>query len=120
MIRKLVIRAVIVALAGAVTAEAVELAVADLIIPLDGTGTLVVSGSIAGDETFGLTIVLEISSRAGNIGTVEFTNAPPVDIVQLGDPGRGLESSPRSTLTRLGHPYTTAPSTRTARVTPGR
>ncbi len=63
-----------------------ELSVADTIVTPAGTATVVVSGDIAGESTFGVNILLEIFPRAGNTGTVEFTPEPPIDIVQLGDP----------------------------------
>ncbi|MGD2107960.1 MAG: hypothetical protein PVI86_01085 [Phycisphaerae bacterium] len=79
---------VLVARAGV---DAAELSVGDLNMVAGDTATVVVSGDIAGESTTGLTILAEIVTRGGNVGTVEFTAAPPVDIVQLGDawPGTG-------------------------------
>lgn len=51
--------------------------------------TVTVSGDIVGESTFGYTILLEIVPRVGNTGSLEFTPALPVDIVQLGDPWPG-------------------------------
>ena len=91
-----VVPALIAVLAGVPATEAAELSVADLIIAPGATDTVVVSGDIAavaGEETFGVSIWLEILPRGGNTGTVEFTPAAPpaipVDIVQLGDPWPG-------------------------------
>ena len=89
MSRTQVVLAVAVAFFGVAAIEAAELSVGNLIIAPSETGTVEVSGSIAGEETCGVTILLEIVSRAGNVGTLEFTPAPPVDIVQLGDPWPG-------------------------------
>ena len=46
--------------------EAAELSVDDLAMPPAGTATVVVSGSIAGESTFGVNILLESVPRAGN------------------------------------------------------
>ncbi len=45
-----------------------------------------VYGAITGEETFGVTILVEIISRPDNEGDVWFTLAPPSDILQIGDP----------------------------------
>lgn len=47
---------------------------------------VVVHGAINGEETFGVTIMLEILPREGSIGDVWFTLSPPSDIEQVGDP----------------------------------
>lgn len=65
------------------------LTVNDLILLPGGTAELLVSGGIAGEWTYGVTIMAEIVSRAGNVGTVTYTLSPPVDIVQRGDPWPG-------------------------------
>lgn len=62
------------------------LSAADLVLPAGRTAEVWVSGEIAGQETIGVTLLVEIASRPGNTGTVEYTPAPPVDITQLGDP----------------------------------
>lgn len=56
------------------------------------SGYVVVSGGIAGEATMGLTIRLQIVPQAATTGTVAFTPAPTVDIVQLqdGDPWPGV------------------------------
>ena len=71
--------------------DSAAITVEDLTLASGGTNTVVVSGGSAGDSTFGVTILVELVSRPGNIGTVTFTNSPPVDIAQLGDswPGAG-------------------------------
>lgn len=45
-----------------------------------------VLGAINGEETFGVTIMVEILSRPDNVGDVWFTGSPPSDILQIGDP----------------------------------
>ena len=72
-----------------VALRAAELAVSDVEISGGTTSTVVVSGSISGEETCAVTIFVEIIPRAGARGLVRFTPAPPVDIVQLGDPWPG-------------------------------
>lgn len=57
--------------------------------PPGSTVDLDVFGTLDGDTTFGVTILLELIPRAGTTGTVAFTTAPPVDIVQVGDPWPG-------------------------------
>lgn len=66
-----------------------SLTAADLNLAQGATGELVVTGAIAGDSTFGVTIVAEVVTRPGNSGTVSFTLSPPSDIAQLGDPWPG-------------------------------
>lgn len=69
-----------------VRAEGAELAVHDVTMLSGETTGIVVSGGVAGEWTFGVNIMVEIVPRAGAVGIVQFTPAPPVDIVQLGDP----------------------------------
>ena len=76
-------------LTSAVGVKAAELSVTSLVMPPDSTTTLVVSGNITGESTYGLTILVEIVPRTDHTGTLEFTPEPPVDIVQLGDPWPG-------------------------------
>jgi hypothetical protein len=68
-----------------------SLAVQSLNIPPGATTGLNVSGTLNGESTFGVTILVQIVPRGGTTGTVTFTPAPPVDIVQAGDawPGAG-------------------------------
>ena len=66
-----------------------ELAAGDLTLSPGATGTVVVTGDIAGEWTFGVNILVELSPQAGAVGTLTFTPAPPVDILQLGDPWPG-------------------------------
>ena len=73
-------------LAAANSALAADLSVGDLTMAPGNTATVVVSGSINGDLTYAVTIMLEIVPRGGNTGTVVFTPEPPVDIAYLGDP----------------------------------
>lgn len=73
------------ALALTVAADAM-LSVADLTMVPGRIASLVASGEIAGEETFGLTLVIMLVPRDDTVGTVEFTSAPPSDIVPLGDP----------------------------------
>lgn len=67
-------------------AHAADLSVGNVTIVQGGMMNVIVSGNIAGESTIGVTIQLEIVPRAGAVGTVEFSTAPPTDIVQLGDP----------------------------------
>ena len=80
---------------GAHLAAGADLSVADLALPPGESGKLIVSGQIAGDATFGVTILLEIVPRDGSLGSVSFTPATgpgEVDIVQVGDPWPGVGS----------------------------
>ncbi len=80
-----------------ITVDAATLTVNDITMVQGTIGYVVVSGSTAGESTMGLTIRLEIVPQAGVVGTVEFTPAPTVDIVQLEDgdpwPGAGTFSA---------------------------
>ncbi len=62
----------------------------DVLMPAGRTTEIVVSGDIAGSETYGVTLWVELVSRKGNTGDVIFTAAPPVDVTQRGDPWVGL------------------------------
>jgi hypothetical protein len=73
-----------------VTIADAVLAAADLLLPAGRIGEVVVSGEIAGQSTFGVTVVVALVPRAGAVGTVTFTPAPPVDIRELGDPWPGV------------------------------
>lgn len=68
-----------------ITSEA-SLSVEDWALPAGRTAKVIVSGAVAGASTFGVEIILEIVSRTGNQGTVTFTESPPADIIQAGDP----------------------------------
>lgn len=74
---------------GSEGAESPELSVGDATLQPGATGVLAVHGHIGGDSTFGVTVMAQILPRAGNTGTVVFTPAPPVDVVQLGDAWEG-------------------------------
>ncbi|RME40337.1 MAG: hypothetical protein D6788_03530, partial [Planctomycetota bacterium] len=69
--------------------QAAELSVTSISLTPGGTGTVVVAGNIAGESTFGYTILVELVPRAGNTGTVTFTPAPPVDVTEINDPWPG-------------------------------
>ena len=58
----------------------------DIKIPAGRLSNIIVSGEIFDQETIGVTVMVELIARVGNSGTVEFTNAPPTDIMQWGDP----------------------------------
>ncbi|UCC30741.1 MAG: hypothetical protein JSU86_00390 [Phycisphaerales bacterium] len=62
------------------------LSVWDLSAPAGRIQAVVVSGTVSDRPTFGVEIVAELVARPGNTGTVTFTEAPPVDILQVGDP----------------------------------
>ncbi len=69
--------------------DGAELSVSDVIM-LAGTNTeVVVSGVVTDEITYGMTILVEILPRAGNIGSLVFTLSPPVDVVSAGDPWPG-------------------------------
>ena len=53
--------------------RAAELSVADLKIRPHGQGQVVVSGTIDGESTFGVTVMVEVTARPGSTGTLEFT-----------------------------------------------
>jgi len=61
-----------------------ELAVDNVVMAPGTVAQLVVSGQVAGQDTYGLTVLLELVPRAGAAGTVRF--ADDAGIVQLGDP----------------------------------
>ena len=58
----------------------------DLSVPAGRMQPLVVSGTISDRSTYAVTVMAELVPRPGNAGTVTFTEAPPVDILQVGDP----------------------------------
>ena len=89
MNRNLITGVVTAAMLVVANAEGAELSVGNVAVVPGGTQSVVVSGDIAGESTFGVTIILEIVPRSGNVGTVTFTAAPPVDILQVGDPWPG-------------------------------
>lgn len=74
-----------------VTIAEALLTAADVILPAGRIGEVVVSGEIAGASTYAVTIMMELVPRAGAVGTMTFTPAPPVDIRQIEDawPGAG-------------------------------
>ncbi len=57
-------------------AWAAEMSVGDVRMRANRTAGVVVSGSIDGESTFGWTIMLELTPREGNRGTVTFTPEP--------------------------------------------
>ncbi len=72
--------------AGSVYAGSPTLSAGNSTIAGGESGNVVVSGNIAGQETYSVTIQVQIFARAGNSGTVTFTPSPPPDIAQLEDP----------------------------------
>ena len=72
-----------------------DLTIGSYVLSPASTETVVVSGDIAGESTFGVSIMVEIVPQAGTTGTVSFSPAPPTDITQLGDawPGVGTFST---------------------------
>ena len=75
-------------LAGAVV-EGADLRVGSVATLAGTNAEVVVSGTVAGEATFGVTILVEIVPRVGNTGSVTFTPSPSVDITQAGDPWPG-------------------------------
>ncbi len=65
---------------------AAELSANDVTMEPGTTAAVVVSGTIAGEAAYAVEISLLISRRPTTAGTVQFTPAPPVDIVQVGNP----------------------------------
>lgn len=57
-------------------AWAAEMSAGDLVMRPNGSADVVVSGSIDGESTFAWTVMLELIPRAGNRGTVAFTQVP--------------------------------------------
>jgi hypothetical protein len=100
MSRKRIVTALMAVLAAAATSRAADLSVSSLDLAPGETGALVVSGNIAGEDTFAIMVILEILPQGGNTGTVEFTGGAcsnpitcdPVitDIVQLDEPWPGV------------------------------
>ena len=78
--------------AGLTLVSDASLSVSDVSLVAGRTAMIVASGEIAGAETVGVTILLELMPREGATGTVEFTPSPPIDIVQLDDPWPGVGS----------------------------
>lgn len=62
------------------------LAASDVWVPAGRKAQIVVSGDLDDRYTYGVTILVELFALEGAVGTVQFTSAPPVDIVQAGDP----------------------------------
>ncbi len=89
MISKRFLGILMVTLAAVGTSEAAEMSVSSLLMPPGSTVTLEINGDIAGESTFGLTVMVELVPQVGAVGTLEFTAEPPVDIIQLGDPWPG-------------------------------
>ena len=89
MFARLWIICLIVGATGTARLNAAELSVVSIVTTPGATDTLVVAGDIAGEFTYGLTVFVEIVPRGGNVGTVQFTAAPPTDITQIGDPWPG-------------------------------
>lgn len=58
----------------------------DVRIPAGRLSNVIVSGEIVDQFTIGVTVMVELVSREGNNGAVQFTQAPPIDITQWGDP----------------------------------
>ncbi len=71
---------------GPVEADTAALVVGDLTLTAGGVGQIQVFGEVSDASTFGVEILVEILSRAGNRGTVIFTPSPPPDIVPRDDP----------------------------------
>ena len=80
---------VVAALVAAGSAHAASLSVGDVGMGPGATANVVVSGDIAGESTFGVTILVELVPQAGVTGTVTFTPSPTADVVQAGDPWVG-------------------------------
>ena len=82
--------AALAAVLGGPTAHAAELSVSDILMQPNQTVEVVISGDISSESTIGVNILVELIPRAGALGTVTFTAAPVVDVVQRGDPWPGV------------------------------
>ena len=65
---------------------AADLVIADQVVPAGRLADVRVAGDIAGEETFGVTIVVQLVARDGVQGSVAFSPAPPDDIYVVNDP----------------------------------
>ena len=90
MLRSRVTGFLLMVVVGVGSVQAADLSVGSLAMTQDQTATVVVSGSVSGESTYGVNLLLEIVPRGGNNGTVTFTAAPPPDVVQIGDPWPGI------------------------------
>ncbi len=90
MCRRLLMVTALVILEGTARLQGADLVVSDLNMIAGDTANVIVSGGVLAESTSGVTIMLEIVPQAVNAGTVEFTPAPEVDIVQMGDPWPGM------------------------------
>jgi hypothetical protein len=66
-------------------ARGAELSVADTTLAAGTAGEVVVSGALSSENTFGITILVELVPQGGNTGTLTFTPSPPSDITQIND-----------------------------------
>lgn len=73
-----------------VSVQAATLAVRPVTLDPGGIAPVIVEGSASNESTFGVSILVELVPRPGNIGTVMFTPAPPTDIGLAGDPWPGV------------------------------
>ena len=82
-----------------------NLSVGDMRLIAGAFADVVACGEIAGEGTFGVSVMLEIVAHDDAVGEIAFTTAPPWDIVQVGDPwpARGLFTAYDTDLT--GSPY---------------
>lgn len=74
---------------GGAESRAATLTARDSELQAGEVASIIVDGTIAGEPTFGITVLVEIVARAGNRGTVGFTEAPPTDIAIAGHPWFG-------------------------------
>ncbi len=72
-----------------VTVVETSLRAQDTMMPAGRTAHVAVRGTITGQSTFGVSLLVEIVPRPGNIGQVTYSEAPPVDIEQGMDPWPG-------------------------------
>ncbi len=86
MVRRILAMGLVVAALGGRALIGAELSVANLAMTPASTAVVIVSGAVNNESTFGVEILVELVPRAGAIGTVTFTSAPPTDITQAGDP----------------------------------
>ena len=87
--RRLVMFALPSILLASASLQGAELSVGNVTMLAGASDAVVVSGTVASEFTYGVTILVEILPRGGNIGSVTFTASPPPDIGQTGDPWPG-------------------------------
>ena len=79
----------VLGVAGATRLEAADMVARDVAMVSGTTSDVLVDGALSNESTFGLTVFVELSPRAGAVGTLTFTPAPSADVQQIDDPWPG-------------------------------